>query len=352
MSSSSAISVLVVDDSPLVRRALRLAFSSSPDFVIVGEATNGREAIDEAKRLAPRLITIDVQMPEMDGIEAIAHIMAQAPTRILVITSEPHLDGRDLLFEALARGALDLVQKPTIWPSLGDARHMLELARRLADIPVVPHVLARQIDRQRERHARETWSSKPSPIKLVVLGASTGGPRTLQAILSRLPADLPVPVVIVQHLSEVFSEGFISWLGAQISMPIHEAVAGTRLLPGNVYMSVRGPHIVTEHIGLLGVDSSPPRNNQRPSVDFLFESVACVYRDQAIGVLLSGMGTDGAEGLSALSEAGAVTIAQDEGSSVVFGMPKAAIDLGAAKHVLARDEIPDAIVRFLGKSKS
>jgi two-component system, chemotaxis family, protein-glutamate methylesterase/glutaminase len=349
LARTEPITVVIVDDSSIVRRVLRRIFESDPAFRIIGEATTGREAVQAAVNLKPRLMTIDVVMPEMDGLEAIEHIMAEAPTRLLVITADSRPDGRDLSFEALSRGALELIPKPTAWPELTGAGEILALAKRIAPVPVVPHVRANQRQRKLTRTAR---GGSPTVVctqarEVVAIGASTGGPRTLQAIFAALPPSFGAPIVVVQHLADAFAEGFVRWLAAYCSLRVHEVTATTALEPRTIYVALRGGHAVLTPAGTVELSYEPPRGAHRPSVDVLFETAARAYGSRGIGVLLSGMGADGAQGLRAMADAGALTIAQDESSCAVFGMPKAAIELGAAQHVLPRDEIPRVLVQTI-----
>jgi two-component system chemotaxis response regulator CheB len=337
------VTVAVVDDSPLVRRVLRRIFESAGDFQVVGEAASGAEAVDLVARLRPRLVTIDVLMPGMDGLEAIELIMAKSPTRVLVITGAPVSAGRDLSFEALSRGALELVPKPAAWPDLAGGAELLETARRLAALPVVPHVGALRSRRLRDRDGRAA-SPDVTPCNLVVIGASTGGPRTLAAILAELPADLQATVIVVQHLAESFGEGFVEWLAGQTRLAVREARHGERLDVSTVLVGARGSHVTVGRSGTVVRLEEPPRHGHRPSIDLLFASAAA-RGDRACGVLLTGMGSDGAEGLLDMARAGSVTIAQDEATSTVFGMPQAAIARGAAQHVLPREDVAHAVAR-------
>jgi two-component system, chemotaxis family, protein-glutamate methylesterase/glutaminase len=352
------VTVLIVDDSDVVRRALANAFDVS-GFSVIGQASTGREAIAKAIKLKPRLITMDLDMPDVDGLAAIEQIMAEAPTRILVITGVPLYAGHDSTFEALSRGALEVLPKPTVWPQADrEKSNIIRVARRLAAVPVVPHVRAARQNRQRLRaqYALEAAASASSRIggrpAIVAIGASTGGPGIIRAILSELPRDLDVPVFFVQHLADVFTAGFLEWLGSASHLPVVEALPGSRIEPHKAFVATRGSHVVVSPQGLIESSYEPPREGHCPSIDVLFESVAKVFGPRSIGVLLTGMGTDGAAGLKAIADAGGATLVQDESSSVVFGMPKAALDLCAAHKVVSKDHVASSIAHLIGEARS
>jgi two-component system, chemotaxis family, protein-glutamate methylesterase/glutaminase len=330
-----SITVLIVDDSSMVRALIRRQLEREPDISVVGEAIDGRDAIELACRLRPQVITMDLEMPALHGLDAIEQIMALAPTRILVVTAKPSHRQRQATFEALARGALDLILKP---PSWRDPDPELSLARRireLATIPVVPHVRAL---RDQRRAARDTGPK--SATSLVVVGASTGGPRVVKSLLAELPASFAAPILVLQHLADPFGDGFVEWLAEGASLEVREAKERSTLRAGCVDVVVRGPHVVVDARGKLSLFDGPPREGHRPSIDVMFESVAKSYGAQAIGVLLTGMGRDGAEGLGAIHRAGGVTLAQDEASCVVFGMPRAAIEMNAVRHIVSAQDLP------------
>jgi len=341
------IHLLVADDSALVRHAYRLIFAEDPGIVIVAEAANGREAVELAVSRHPDLVLMDLDMPEMNGLESIAEIMAIAPTRILVATEFPRFRGLDSTFEALSRGALELIRKPSIFPSAPGRQYELrKLVQSLSTVPVVPHVRNLQLQRQ-ARHpslSPPQWVGKPG---IVVIGASTGGPSVIQRLLAALPEDFPVPIVLVQHLLDDFSEEIITWLQESSEIEVVKAEPGTRLERGRVFVGVQKPHVVVSSLGILGHCAEPPRQGLCPSVDVLFESVATAFGARAIGVLLSGMGRDGAMGLKALRRAGAMTIAQSEASCTVFGMPKAAIELEAVKKIVDAKDLAAELIQLV-----
>ena len=332
--------VLVVDDSPLLRRGMRTILERG-GLVVVGECANGTDALARIETLRPDVVTMDLDMPGLDGLGAIERIMAERPTPILVVTGEPAYRGLDSEFEALARGAVDLVRKPSA-TSPEECEQLIERLQMVARVQVVPHV--RGVARRRARTNHPTEPLLPSatariaaanPVPAVVaIGASTGGPGAVRIVLDGLGTGLGVPVVVVQHMADEFADGFVRWLRSQVAMPVVEAAPGVRLDPGVAYVAVRGPHLRIAEDGVTLIAVSGPAHPHRPSVDALFTGLAASHGRRAIGIVLTGMGDDGALGLAAISAAGGLTIAQDEESSVVFGMPGAAIERGAARLVL------------------
>ncbi len=344
MPENRPIHLLIADDSALVRRAYRIIFEADARFAIVGEAENGRQAVTLAVERRPDLVLMDLDMPEMNGLDSIAEIMAVAPTRILVATEFPRFRGLDSTFEALNRGALELIRKPSIFGDGQKREHEIKkLVQSLSTVPVVPHVRNLQLQRQARHPAGSSpqWAGKPS---IVVIGASTGGPNVLRKLIAALPGEFPVPVVIVQHLLDDFSEEIIAWLGEDSALTVVKAEPGTRLERGKVLVGVKKPHVVVSTLGIIGHATEPARNGLCPSVDVLFESTATSYGARAIGVLLTGMGRDGAMGLKALRRAGAMTIAQSESSCTVFGMPKAAIELEAARKIVDAKDLAGELI--------
>lgn len=342
LETSRAVRVLVVDDSRLLRRGMRAVLEAA-GVSVVGECASGVEALGKVATLSPDVVTVDLDMPGLDGLGTVERIMALHPTPILVVTGDPHYRGLSGHFEALMRGAVDLICKPSsVDPEAPDCVRLVERINAVAKVSVTPPV-RRPMHRRRQHTTVPIWPSATarmvgSPPALVAIGASTGGPGALRAVLAGLGSELPVPVIVVQHMAEEFAEGFIAWLKSQVSIPIQEAAVGVRLRPGHAYVAVRGPHVRVGADSVVAVAPGPP-NPHRPSIDVLFSSIANGWGKRSVGILLTGMGDDGAQGLAALNAAGALTIAQDEGTSVVFGMPAAAIERGAARLVLRLDDI-------------
>ncbi len=330
MGSERPVRVLVADDSELFRELLSRVVNEDSSLELVAVAGDGEEAARLARKHRPDVITMDLNMPDADGYAGIARIMAETPTPILVLTANP---SEAAGFKALSLGALDIEEKPQAEADLGEFGRVLRgRLRLLAGVKVIRH----------PRGLRERKKAPPraaEPPEVVVIGASLGGPRALSSILRTLPATFPVPVAVVQHIADGFTEGLAGWLDQESALAVAEAVDGEPLRAGRVVLAPSGRHLTVTH-GQVHLFDGPPVETFRPSVTPLFVSAAQHYGRRACGVLLTGMGRDGAEGLKVIKEKGGTTIVQDEATSAVFGMPRAAIDLGAAERVLALEEIP------------
>lgn len=345
------IRVLVVEDSPTVRELLLHILSSDPAIEIAGIAETGEEALEAAQRLQPDVITMDVHMPKMNGFDATRRIMETRPTPIIIVSGTADVNDRTKAFRAIEAGALALLQKPLGIGHPDYERHAAEVVRNvklMAEVKVV-----RRWPRYRPA---ETFSETlPSPemplggatpvnIKLVAIGASTGGPPVLQTILSGLPKNFPAPVLIVQHIAAGFTQGFVEWLAQSSALPVQAGVHGQAVVPGSVYVAPDGLHMTIGPDGRLSLNTDNPENGLRPSISCLFRSVAKAYGQHAVGVLLTGMGKDGASELKLMKEHGAFTIAQDQETAVVNGMPGEAVKLGAASYVFPPEKIRAALV--------
>lgn len=344
-----ALRVVVADDSLVAREMLAEILQSDPGIEVVGMAVNGLEAVDMVARLRPDLVTMDIHMPKMDGLEATERIMAYTPTPILVVSSSVHGSGVGRAFDALAVGALEVIKKPEPkdWADLERIGHeIIRTVKILARVKVITHISGRR-GRQHPAHPTAPSIGKPhGRVQVVAIGSSTGGPTALLGVLARLPSDFPVPVVIAQHIADGFVPGLASWLDAGSKIKVVPAADGEIVQPGVAYLAATGRNI---ELHGATVRFTQPAAGQLyiPSADTLFESVARSCGDRAVGVLMTGMGTDGARGLKAMFERGAETICQDETTSTVWGMPKAAIDLGAARSVLPVHEIAGALERLV-----
>jgi two-component system chemotaxis response regulator CheB len=325
--------VLVVDDSSAQRGWLMALLDSDPDLEVAGWASNGAEAVRAAARLRPDVITMDLRMPVMDGLEATRQIMRETPTPIVLVTASIAGTDRGVISEALQAGVLAIELKPAI--GAGAARELVETVKGMARVRVIRRTASRSHSSPPPQSRARTVSGQ---IELIAVGASTGGPMALQEILTSLPASLPVPVLVVQHMAAGFAHSMVEWLGPRCALPIQIAVAGQRLAEPGIYVAPTGQHLVARG-RTLQLTHGLPVSGHCPSVTVLFQSVAEEYGAAAVGVLLTGMGDDGALGLCDLKRAGAVTIAQDEASSIVFGMPAAAIALDAVDHVLPPSRI-------------
>ncbi len=340
--------VLVVDDSPLVRDIITMILQEDPEIQVVGQAENGQVAIDLVSALRPDLVTMDIMMPVMDGLTAIQHIMAYQPTPILVVTSSSEAQ---VAYKAISNGALEVMQKPDMSLGPTEWEGFVRRIKLLAQVKVITHVRGRgAASTQVLPLVGQAAAAAGSRGRILAIGASTGGPAALSKLLTGLPPDLPVGVVIVQHIADGFVPGLVSWLKTVTILNVKVAEEGACIEPGTVYIAPSGRHTVVGSGGRLHLLDSPPVDSQRPAVDVLFEAIQQQYGRNAIAVLLTGMGRDGARGLKAIRDAGGRTIAQDEASCVVYGMPRAAVELGAAEQVLPLSEIPLAVVQLLRKS--
>lgn len=343
-SGEERIRVLVVDDSLVAREMLKHVLGSDPSIEVVGTATDGVEAVELTATLRPDLVTMDIHMPRMGGIEATERIMAYTPTPVLVVSSSVYGEGVGRAFDALACGALDVVLKPAPrdWADLDRiARDLVRRVQVLSRVRVITHVRGRRAG----RHAAAAHVERRSGF-LVAIGASTGGPSALREVLGGLPADTPAPVLVTQHIADGFIPGLVEWLNAACALSVRVAEDGRALEPGVAYFAPTGRDLLTDGGAVRLADPSPGQIHA-PSADVLFESVARSCGHDAVGVLLTGMGSDGARGLGALRAAGAATIAQDEATSVVFGMPRSAIEIGAAERVLPLGDIADAVTELV-----
>ena len=332
--SASRIRVLVVEDSPVVRQLMTHVFESETGFELVGTATDGDEALAAVRRLRPDVVTMDVHMARMDGLEATRGIMQEAPLPIVIVSGTVD-DQVAATFDALEAGALAFLRRPA---GIGGAQHNRDVAELVRTVRLMSEV---KVVRRRFAKARGAQAVDPrqSPLRMVAIGASTGGPVAIQALLQALPKDFPVPILIVQHISEGFLGGFVDWLNRTAAAQVHLGADGGVPLPGHAYVAPDGRHMGIDGLGKLRLSDAPPDHGLRPSVAHLLRAVRAVYGGSAAAVLLSGMGRDGAEELLELRRCGAQTFVQDRASSVVYGMPGVALKLDAARHVMPPEEI-------------
>ena len=343
------IRVLIVDDSQTMRVVIRNILESDPELRVVGEARNGREAINLCKRVEPDIVTMDIRMPEMDGFQAIQRIMAESPRPIVVLTSTKSDRELGISFKAIDYGALAVTKKPFfsagIYPN---AEKLIGEVKAMAQVKVVGRRRSTVKETSKPPSPRSLYPILVSnPLRLIAMGASTGGPPALNVILTKLPSDLPVPVVVVQHISVGFMKGLVRWLNDTTPLRVRIATNGVLMEPGTVYLPPDQQHLTVGKGWRAWLQDSPPVGGHRPSVTVLFDSVAEHYGRSAAGVLLTGMGADGARGLKAIRDAGGYTIAQDEDTSVVFGMPKEAIKMGGASEVAALGDIGERLTSLM-----
>ncbi|MBI2306331.1 MAG: chemotaxis response regulator protein-glutamate methylesterase [Rhodocyclales bacterium] len=348
------IRVMVVDDSAVVRQVVSEVLARAPGIEVLGAAADPLFALDRMNRSWPDVITLDVEMPRMDGITFLKKIMAERPTPVVVCSTLTG-KGSETAMQALAAGAVSIITKPTLGLKsfLHDAADDLVAAvrgaaranlralgrvgayRAAGSPPVVPAA-----------EATPAGAMAETTDRLIAIGTSTGGTQALEAVLARLPRTTP-GIVVVQHMPEKFTALFAQRLNQLCAVEVLEAADGQRVIPGRVLIAPGGRHLAVRRSGahyIVDVRDGPPVNRHKPSVDVLFRSVARCAGRNALGVIMTGMGDDGARGLKEMRDAGARTVAQDEASCVVFGMPKEAIRLDAAERILPLERIPDALV--------
>lgn len=331
------IRVLIVEDSPTAARLITEILKSDPEIVVVGVAVTGEEAVRLTGKLKPDLVTMDIRLPGMDGIEATKQIMAYTPTPVLILSSVVFQDGREYLFKALSYGALDAMEKPFATEGgVPDAvrDELVNKVKLLSRIKVLPHLLAKIEKRPAPTAAADSaLSSKSGALKVIGLVASTGGPQALAKVLSNIPADFPVPILIVQHISVGFGPGFVSWLSGETPLTVKIGEDGEILTPAMAFVAPTGRQMRVLPGGELRVSNEGNLHGHCPSGSVLLESIARSYGINGMGVVLSGMGNDGDSGLKAVFDAGGMTIAQDEATSMIYGMPKAALATGGVRLV-------------------
>ncbi len=354
------IRVLVADDSATSRALLVGLFAAEPDFQVVGEARNGQEAVDMAERLAPDLITMDVQMPVMDGLEATKQIMVRSPRPIIIVSSTAREHEVKLSLEATRAGALMVLPKPEGPASPGfasDRRQIVSMARAMSQVKVVrrhgaatPSTSAGPVTGPRARMFSSVPPQGQGSIRLVAIAASTGGPAAIQTILSELPRSFPVPILIVQHIARGFTVGLAHWLAGDTRLDVRVAELNEIALPGVVYIAPDNRHIGCRVDGAgtirIVLDDSPAHGAFRPSASYLFRSVAENLGRNALSVILTGMGDDGIAGLRVAKAAGGKVLAQDEASSVIYGMPREAARAGVVDAVLPLNAIARRLVEL------
>ena len=348
--STRPIRVLIVDDSAIVRKLLGNALKGEPDIEVVGGAGDPFVARDMILRLEPDVLTLDIEMPRMDGLSFLRRLMAHRPMPVIIISSLTQA-GSAATIDALRAGAVDVLAKPGGPSSVGELAVRLKqrvrairgmtpagLARAVEPVATSPVSLAR-FDSPRRRRG------------VIAIGASTGGPQAIETVLSRLPAEAP-PIVIAQHMPAGFTRAFADRLDKACVIRVVEAAGGEQLEPGTAYVAPGGHHLVVQRHGIelmTAIHDGPPLHHQRPAVDELFFSLAKLRGVPIVAALLTGMGADGADGLLALRQAGAETIAEHEQSCVVFGMPREAIARGAAMHIATLLQMPQVITECFSR---
>ncbi|KTD11982.1 chemotaxis response regulator protein-glutamate methylesterase CheB [Legionella gratiana] len=344
------IKILIVDDSPTEIALIQNIIESAKDMEVIGVAKNGKEAIELAERLKPNLITMDIHMPVMDGLEATRIIMAHHPVPIVVISSMINDESVHATFHILDAGALTALEKPVsvFSPSFEDSKNrIIDILRSLADIRVIKKPLKKYLP---HKHKKEKTLYTGEPIyEIIAIGASIGGPRALKTILSQLQADFPIPIVIVQHMSSGFIRGFAQWLAENVDLTVKNAENYEVLKAGTVYIAPEQKHMEIDRAQknlMCKLVDAPPVSGFCPSITRLFQSIAKVSGEKAIGMLLTGMSDDGATGLLELKLANGRTLIQDKESSVVFGMSAVAQSLDAVEKVIELEHIAGYLTKI------
>jgi len=353
VSGSPKVRVLVIDDSALMRKLIPRILARDPEIEVVGTAMDGSFGLKKIEELKPNVITLDLEMPRMDGMEMLRQIMRTHRMPVVVVSAHS-VNGASATFKALSLGAFDFVPKPFDASQArmeGVAEQLVEKVKVAARYGAPKHTAALPENFKAQKPAKKT---NQAPVKIVAIGISTGGPNALQHLLSQLPGDFGGAILVVQHMPEGFTEMFARRLNECCAIDVKEARSGDVLLAGRALICPGNRHLRVRRMPLgdvivLGDDARV--NGHRPSVDVLFQSVAREFGSKAIGLLMTGMGEDGAEGLGALKSAGALTVAQDEHSCVVFGMPKAGIDRGHAMRVVPLDAMPNLLIRHCTEQK-
>jgi two-component system, chemotaxis family, protein-glutamate methylesterase/glutaminase len=347
------IRVVLADDSSVARGLLRGFLECEDDIEVVGEASNGREAIRLVKELRPNLITLDLEMPVMTGLDAIEELMASQALPILVVSSVADAQNA---YEAVRRGALDVVSKPEF--NSPEAKEFVAKVRLLAGVRVITHIRPRSAPPDSSRPIPTLMNPAVAPItrmgpttgqqRVFAIASSTGGPQALAQILPRLPADFPCPVLIAQHISDGFAQGMAEWLASLCKLPVRLATEGAMIQPGVIHISPSERHLAVTSARCLALVERGPLDVYRPSCDVLLNSVADVFGRQAVGIILTGMGSDGAQGQARIQASGGATLGQDETSSVIYGMNRVAIESGAVQKVLPLEAMVDEMMRLAG----
>lgn len=342
------VRLLVVDDSPSIRAVIRAMVEGDAGIRIVGEAGTGWEAVEMARTLRPGVILMDVQMPGMDGIEATGRIMATEAVPIIAFSAFTLGGEAKASIEMLAAGALDVMAKPDLGGAgaVSDCSRVLRKKIRSASTVAVVRHLRRTVAVSRERGA-PAGPSDGMRFEALGVGASTGGPTALRDLFSRLPADFPFPILVVQHITAGFTAGFVEWLRQHTPLDVRVANEEDRAVPGSILIAPEGRQLEVLSGGAVRAISRKPRGMHLPSADTLLSSMASAYGRKCIGVLLTGMGSDGAEGLLDIRRAGGFTLAQDEETCVVFGMPREAVRRGAVNKSMAPASMAELLRRMV-----
>ena len=346
---SKRIEVLVVDDSAYMRKVVSNLLESDKDIVVIDTARDGLDALEKIKRLKPAVVTLDVEMPRLDGLSALERIMKECPTPVIMLSSLTQ-EGSETTVKALTLGAIDFVGKPSGTISLDIHKVQEELVAKVRIAaraavanfrsPIAPVV-------QKPVLFSPVPATGLTPNKLVIIGSSTGGPNALQQVVPRLPGNLTAAVLIVQHMPSGFTKSLANRLNDTSQLEVCEAQEGDELLNGKVYVAPGGYHMMLRSKTLLGLNQNPPVHSVRPAVDVTMESAVGFYGSRIVAVILTGMGFDGSRGAAAVKLAGGKTVVQDEATCIVYGMPRVVVEMGKADRILPIHNIADEIVAML-----
>lgn len=344
------VRVLVVDDSAYMRVVLKDMLEADPEVQVIGTAKDGLEAVEKAKALSPDVVLMDIQMPKIDGLATLQRIMKEAPSRVVMLSAMDKIDTQ-LPLRALEMGAVDFISKPSGPVSIDIVNFADKIVETVKNATVARIEVLRRARTPLPEKLNSIRKEGTRGLKVVAIGSSLGGPRALEMVFAALPSNIPAAFVIVQHLPEEFSESFARRLDAIKGPKVRLATDGQRVEWGMAYLAPGGKHIKLAWKGAatlqVKLENNAPVNFVKPSADVLFKSVADCMAERGMGIVLTGMGVDGAKGALAIKGAGGRVIAQDEATSLAYGMPKAAFELGAAHKVLPLEEIPKEIMRFL-----
>ncbi len=343
------IDILVAEDSTVIRMLLVQLLESDPQIRVIGAVSDGQAALDFVRARKPDVVLMDIHMPNLNGFEATRSIMETNPVPIVICSATSNTKDVVIAFQAMEAGAIACIEKP-LGRANGNfdelAAHLLETLKLMAEVKVV-----RRSARPRPEPPPDVRPAirlvDPGAIRVVGIGASTGGPQTLQLILADLPGNFPIPLLIVQHIAAGFLSGLVEWLSKTTGLPVHIATQGILPQSGHVYLAPDSFQMGVTADGRIALTREDAESHLRPAVSYLFRSLADQFGPGALGVLLTGMGQDGAKELKAMKDRGAITIAQDQESSIIHGMPGVAIALGGATHVLAADKIASALIAFV-----
>jgi len=348
----SRIKVLVVDDSAFMRKFISNILAASPDIEVMGTAKNGQEAIEKITNLRPDVVTMDIEMPVLDGLQALGYVMSECPTRVIMLTGAESEHG-DLTMTAFQYGAIDFIQKPSGNISLDMEKIRDDLIKKVI---AAARVEVRKLGFIEEKLIKKEKIVSPLRTrvkKIIIIGSSTGGPRALQQVIPLLPSNLSAPVLVVQHMPAGFTKSLAERLNSQSMMRVREAVEGDLIKPGTVliapgdfHMTIRQQKIDGELSEVIALTKGDKVQGVRPSVDVLLESAARIYKENSVGVILTGMGSDGSDGIKKLKLAGGKVIAEDESTCVVYGMPRSVIEQNLADYILPIHKIAQSIAEI------